>query len=590
MADAGNVVTLVKEARARRHAPLVLELDLTEGIVEGPPADPLSAVLTMRRAHLRDVLDGLHRARTDPRVKALVARVGSRIGLATAQELRDAVRAFRDAGKLTVAWAESFGETGRGTVPYYLAAAFERVYLQPSGDVALTGVALEEPFLGEALEKAGITPRFAQRHEYKTAANMFMQRGYTAPHEEMSERIVASILEQVVAGVAAGRGLPEERVRELIDRAPLPAAEALEAGLVDRLAYRDEVYAEVRAAARGRGAARGAHGTDGGNGAYGSGPAAEEPRLRYVTRYQRAQGLKERLPRPKQDVVALIQGHGAIRLGRSGRGGPLPGQVAAMGSDTITAAFRAAVKDDRVKAIVFRVDSPGGSYVASDTIWREVVLARRAGKPVVVSMGRLGASGGYFVAVPADVIVAQPGTLTGSIGVVFGKPVVDGLLGRLGIGLGTVEQGAHARMYAPTRDFSAEEWQRVNAFLDRIYDDFVGKVAEGRGLPRERVHELARGRVWTGADAHERGLVDELGGMERAAEIARKKAGLPADAPLRPYPRVSPMERLRPAESSEDRTAAAARVDAWGPLSGLAARLGLPAGGPLMLTGDWNLR
>ncbi|MEV5752018.1 signal peptide peptidase SppA [Actinoallomurus sp. NPDC052308] len=570
MVDAGAVVDLLKDARERRTAPLILELDLTDGIVEGPPADPVSALVSMRRAHLRDVLAGLRKGGSDPRVKALIVRIGGgRLGLAVAQELRAAVQAFRDAGKLTVAWAESFGETGRGTVPYYLATAFERIYLQPSGDLALTGVALEEPFFNEALEKAGITPRFAKRHEYKTAANTFMERTYTPEHREMSDRIVSSIGAQVVAGVAAGRGLPEERVRELIDQAPLLGPEALEAGLVDRLAYRDEVYAEVRAAA---GGVRGG-----------------EVRLRYVARYNRGQNVTKRIPRPQQDVVALIQGHGPIRLGRSGRG-LLPGQGASIGSDTIAAAFRAAARDDKVKAIVFRVDSPGGSYVASDTIWREVVLARKAGKPVIVSMGNVAASGGYFVAAPADTIVAQPGTLTGSIGVVIGKPVIGDLLDRLGIGLGSVEHGAHARMYAPTRDFTDEEWSRINTFLDRVYDDFVGKVAEGRAMSRERVHELARGRVWTGADAHERGLVDELGGLAYALDLARKKAGLAADAPVRAYPRVSPLDRLRPAESSDDRTAASARVDAWGPLTGVATRIGLPSGGPLMLPGAWEIR
>ncbi|MCW2944411.1 MAG: signal peptide peptidase SppA, type [Actinoallomurus sp.] len=566
MVDAGTVVDLLKDAHDRRNAALVLELDLTEGIVEGQPAGPVSALLTMRRTHLEDVLDGLRRARTDPRVRALIVKIGGhRIGLAMAQELREAVRAFRDSGKLTVAWAESFGEVSRGTVPYYLASAFQRICMQPSGDLALTGVALEEPFFNEALGKIGVTPRFAKRHEYKTAANTFMERTYTPEHEEMSGRLVASAGEQVVAGIAAGRGLPEERVRQLIDQAPLLGSEALDAGLVDRLAYRDEVYAELRAA------------------------FGEDVRLRYVSRYNRTQGLAKRIPRPQHDAVALIQGQGPIRLGRSGRGA-LPGRGSSIGSETISAAFRAAVKDARVKAIVFRVDSPGGSYVASDTIWREVVLAREAGKPVIVSMGNVAASGGYFVAAPADAIVAQPGTLTGSIGVLVGKPVVGELLDRLGIGLGSVEQGAHARMYAPTRDFTAEEWTRVNIFLDRVYDDFVGKVAEGRGLSRERVDELARGRVWTGADAHERGLVDELGGLGLAMDLARKRSGLPAGAPVRAYPHVSPLDRLRPAESSEDRTAARARLDAWGPMSGLAVRLGLPAGGPLMLPGSWDIR
>ncbi|MEO3825035.1 signal peptide peptidase SppA [Actinomadura sp. B10D3] len=567
MVDPGTVVNAIKQARDRRTAPLILELDLTEGIVETAPSDPISAILSMRRTSLRDVLDGLRRARSDDRVRALVVKVTGSIGLALAQELREAVQALRDAGKFTVAWAETFGETGRGTVPYYLATGFDKVYLQPTGEVGLTGVALEEPFFAGALEKAGVRPRFAQRYEYKTMANTFMEKTYTPEHEESSQRLVTSLGEQITAGIAAARGLPEDKVRELTDRGPLLAAEALEENLVDRLGYRDEVYGDLRD------------------------EFGEEAQLRFVSRYNRAHGLASRLPQPgKQDVVAYINGQGPIRLGRSGRGGPLPNSGPAMGSDTIGAAFRAAVKDDRVKAIVFRVNSPGGSAVASDAIWREVVLARRAGKPVVVSMGNVAASGGYYVAMAADTIVAQPGTITGSIGVVVGKAVVNDLLERVGIGLGSVADGDHARMFSATKDFSDSEWERVNASLDRIYDDFTAKVAEGRTLSRERVHELARGRVWTGADAKDRGLVDELGGVDLALEIARKKAGLATDAPVRVYPHTSPLERLRPPESSEDRAAASARFDAWGSLSGLAARLGLPSAGPLTLPGTWEIR
>jgi protease-4 len=570
MVDAGKVVELFNEARQQRTAPLILELDLSDGVVESAPADPLAAVMARRKTHLRDVLDGLRRGAADPRVRALVVKVAGGVGLATVQELRQAVQDFRDAGKITVAWTESFGETGRGTIPYYLATAFERIYLQPSGDVGLTGVALEEPFFRGALDKLGVAPRFGQRHEYKTAVNSLVERSYTPEHEEMSRRLVTSIGEQIVAGVAAGRDLAAERVRELVDKGPLLGTEALDAGLVDKLGYRDEVYEEVRAEVRAA--------------------AGEEPQLRYVARYNRSHSLARRLPRPRPDVVALIHGLGTIRLGRSGRS-PMPGQ-GAMGSDTVGAAFRAAIKDDHVKAIVFRVNSPGGSAVASDMIWREVMLARKAGKPVIVSMGNVAASGGYYVSVAADTIVAQPGTLTGSIGVYAGKPIVSELLDRLGVGVGTVQDGAHARMFSTTRDFSETEWERFNALLDRIYDDFTAKVAEGRELARDRVDELARGRVWTGADAHANGLVDELGGLDLAIGIARKKAGLAADAPARPYPHVSPLERLRPAESSEDRTAARARLDAWGawgPMSGVAARLGLPLGGPLMLPGRWEI-
>ncbi|NVI89386.1 signal peptide peptidase SppA [Actinomadura sp. BRA 177] len=567
MVDPGTVIDMFKQARDRRTAPLILELDLTEGLVETAPSDPISAILSMRRTNLRDVLDGLRRARSDSRVRALVVKISGGIGLALVQEVREAVQALRDAGKLTVAWAETYGEGGRGTVPYYLATVFDKVYLQPTGEVGLTGIALEEPFFAGALEKAGIQPRFAKRYEYKTMANTFLEKTYTPEHEESSQRLVTSLGEQITAAIAAARGLPEDKVRELTDRGPFLADEALEEGLVDRLAYRDEVYADLRE------------------------ECGEEAQLRFVSRYNRSHGLASRIPQPgKQDMIALINGQGPIRLGRSGRGGPLPNSGPAMGSDTIGAAFRAAVKDDRVKAIVFRVNSPGGSAVASDAIWREVVLARRAGKPVIVSMGNVAASGGYYVSMAADTIVAQPGTLTGSIGVVVGKAVVSGLLDRVGIGLGAVADGDHARMLSATKDFSDSEWERVNASLDRIYDDFTAKVAEGRDLSRDRVHDLARGRVWTGADAKENGLVDELGGIDTALDLARKKSGLPAGTPIRLYPHTSPLERLRPPESSEDRTAASARFDGWGSLGGLAARLGLPAAGPLTLPGTWEIR
>lgn len=560
MVDAAKLLGPVTQLAQRRAQPLILELDLTEGLMEGPPADPVSAVLGMRRPRLQDVLDGLRRARGDDRVKALVAKIGGRpLGFGVVQELRAAITAFRRSGKRTVAWAETFGEFGPGTVPYYLASAFEHIALQPSGDVVLTGVAIEEKFLRGTLDKLGVSWEVGQRHEYKSAVNTFTQTGFTEPHREADERLVASLSEQIVAGVAEGRGKSADDVRALIDKAPLLASEALEAGLVDRLAYRDEVYDEVRAAVDG------------------------EPGLQYVARYNRAHALASRIPKPREQVVALVRVTGGIRLGRGGRG------PAGAGSDSVAGALRAALKDDRVSAIVLRVNSPGGSYVASDVIWREVVRAR---KPVVVSMGDVAASGGYFVAMGADTIVAQPGTLTGSIGVFGGKPVVGELMTRLGVSWDTVREGARAGMFSTSNPYTEDEWSRVNSWLDRIYDDFTAKAAQGRSLSRERVHELARGRVWTGADALENGLVDRLGGLETAAALARKKAGLAADAPLRPYPHLSPLDRLRPPESSEDRTAArtAIRVEMWGPLAELAGRAGLPLGGPLMLPKRYEVR
>lgn len=550
--------------------PLVLELDLTSEVLEHVPPDPLGQLLARRRLGVRDLVDKLADAARDPGVAALVAKVGpTATGLARVQEVRAAVRAFRDAGKPTVAWAESFGEFSPGTVPYYLASAFEEIWLQPSGDVVLTGIALEARFLRGAFDKAGITPQFGQRHEYKNAADTLLQTGFTPAHREALSGLASSVADEIVAGVAAARRLSESQVRALVDRAPLSAAEARDSGLVDAIGYRDEAYAALRQR------------------------IGSPARLRYLARYSRSDP-KAAARRFVHDmrrggVIGLVHAVGPVRSGRSGRS---PLQGTSMGSDSVCAALRVARRDDRVKAVVLRVDSPGGSYVASDAIWREVGQVRAAGKPVVVSMGDVAASGGYFVAMGADTIVAQPSTITGSIGVLAGKAVVDGLLDRVGIGHDDVAVGERARLHSSTHAFTDADWKALDAWLDRVYDDFVAKVAVGRGMNRAAVHEVARGRVWTGEQARERGLVDELGGLARAVQLARQAAGLPEVAALVQVPKLNPVERVRPPRSSEDAAASSAGVllDGWGPVSLLAARLGLPSGGPLLLPYDLRLR
>jgi protease IV len=591
MADARLAASIVR-MRQRRTGPLILELDLTDGIAEGPPADPLSALLTMRRTRLQDLLDGLRRAAADDRVRVLVVKVGgSRIGLAKVQELRAAIGDFRQSGKPAVAWAESFGDFVHGNVPYYLATGFDRIYLQPSGTLGLTGVAVEQVFLHGALEKLGIGFESAKRHEYKSAPDQLTESGFTGPAREATARLAESVTEQLAGAIAAGRGLSVEQATSLISRGPFLAPQALAEGLVDGLMYRDEVYDQVRRQA---------------------GPDAT---LLYLQRYQRTQSfsdLPRRLGNSVQGIapgqherfVATIYAHGTIRHGRSGRGGP---GGSGMGSDTVAAALRAAGADDGARAVVLRVDSPGGSYTASDVIWREVVKLRAAGKPVIVSMGDVAASGGYFISAPADVIVVQPGTITGSIGVFMGKPVLRDLFGRAGLTTDSITDGAgaaNATMFSSSRPFSEAEWARVNEWLDAVYADFTEKVASGRRMPADRVHELARGRVWTGADAIANGLADEAGGLREAIAIARKRAGLPADAPVRVYPRLGPLDQLRPAESSEARPAARGQLgmgtvgagalaalfaDGWGPAWRFAAAAGLPPHGPLTLPGVWTI-
>jgi len=556
-----SVKDAVQKVASRQSAALVLELDLTEPLAQGVPGDPVSALIQRRQARLKDVLEGLRTAADDEQVEILLAKVGSgRIGFARAQELRDAILAFRASGKPAIAWAESFGEWSPGVVPYYLATAFDEIWLQPIGDVTFNGLTLGTPFVRGALDRLEIEPQFGQRYEYKNAADMLLRSTFSDAHREAVQRMATSVFDQVVSGVAAARGLPAERVRELADQAPISAEDALAAGLVDRIGYRDEVYADVRKR------------TD------------DSSKLLYLSRYARPM-ISVQAPRAvrKPRTVALVWGLGAIGSGRSGRRPDGP----RMGSDTVTAAFRAAASDQRVDAIVFRVDSPGGSAVASDTIWREVGQARAAGKPVVVSMGDVAGSGGYYVAMGADAIVAEPATITGSIGVLAGKIVTDSLLNRLGVSYDSVAVGSLARMFSTRAPYDPAERAALERWLDRIYEAFVGKVAAGRGLSRDEVHAVAKGRVWTGADAVERGLVDELGGLDRAVELARERAGIPvgAEVDVVSYPAVSPLARVRPPRSSESPGAAdaAALWEGWGSFAAMAARLGLPAAGPLAM-------
>lgn len=549
---------------SRHKPPILLELDLSQPLVEHEPDDPIAKLRSRGKPRLRPVLRALYEAGDDPRVVGLVAKVGDqKMSLARAQELRDAVAVFAASGKPTVAWADTFGESSNATIPYLLASAFGEIWLQPTGELNLLGVAAEVQFVRGVLDKLDIEPQMGQRYEYKNAADRLLATEFTDAHREASDRLAESAWEQVVTAVAAGRRMSEDAVRDLADRGPLFADEAHEGGLVDRVGYRDEVYTSVRRSVGG------------------------DVQLLFADKWTPATSLPTRVLKQisarNAPGVALVEGFGGIVTGRSRRT-PLQGPV--MGSDTVAAALRAAVRDDKVRAIVFRVDSPGGSAVASDTVWREVRCAREAGKPVVVSMGAVAGSGGYYVACSADTIVAEPGTITGSIGVLGGKFVTTGLTDRIGLSHDAVQHGAHARMYSTKRGFDEAERERLDAWLDRVYLDFTSKVAKGRGMTQEQVHEVAKGRVWTGADAVPRGLVDELGGLDTAVRIARAHANLSDDAPLRPAVSVPPLAKLKPPRSTEDPRAAASVgvwTDGWGSFAGLAATLGLPAGGPLTM-------
>ena len=526
------------------HRPaLLLELDLTEAPATSGPGDPVTRLRLRGRAQLRPVLRALHEAAEDDRVRGLIAKVGGELPWALMQELRLGVRAFAAGGKPTLAWAESFGEGSASMSDYVLATAFDEVWLQPGGELGMLGVAVETTFVRGALDRLGVEPQIEQRHEFKNAANAIMRTDFTDAHRTALDRLAESIHEDAIDMIAQGRTIDARQVRHLIDTGPRTARRALADGLVDHLGYRDQAYAAIRAR------------------------LGADVELLFADRW--APSRRPHVPARRTGHVALVEAHGTITTGRSRRG-PLGRQV---GSDSVGAALRAAVRDPRTRAVVLHIDSPGGSAVASDTIWREVSLVRDAGKPVVVAMGAAAASGGYYIACPADSIVALPSTLTGSIGVFGGKVVVRDLMDRLGLTTGTVAHGARSLMYSSRQGFSDDEREQLDATLDTIYDDFVAKVAQGRKRSVEEIDAIARGRVWTGSDALRVGLVDELGGLRDALRIARTRGGLPSDAPVVSALHVPALSRVGRARSTEDPRASLGT--ALPGLSGLAATLGL---------------
>ncbi len=481
----------------------ILSLDLGKSLAESAPSDPFTRFFLEETVSLRDVLDALQRAGDDARVKGVFARLGAdEMGTATVQELREAIAAFRAKGKFAIAFADTFGEFSPGNRAYYLATAFDEIWLQPLGAVGLTGLRIESPFFRGTLDKLGIVPRLDHRSEYKSAMNTMTDKAMGAAQREETVTIVKSVFGQIRRDVAAARHIDEAELGAIVDGGPYQASEADKLHLVDHLGYRDEAIAAARARA--------------------GGIAALLRPLRYL----------DRAGRPNRDgpTIALIYGTGIIQRGES-TDNPLSGS-GVLGAESVAHAFRSALADPKVRAILFRIDSPGGSAVASETIWRETVRAREANIPVIVSMGDVAGSGGYYIAAAAEKIVAQPATLTGSIGVVAGKMIVAGLWDKLGVSWDAVQEGGNAAMFSTIEDYTKQGERRFEGFLDTVYAGFKERVAAGRHLDKDSVEALARGRVWTGEDAKSRGLVDELGGYDTALRLARVAAHLDAEAPI----------------------------------------------------------
>ena len=460
-----------------------------EGEVPEQSSSDFGSFLERRPASLRTLTLSLDRAAADPKVRAVVVRVSvlPDSGWGKVQELRDAITRFRKSGKPAYAHLEVCGNK-----EYYLATACTKIYAVPTALLEVTGLHSEVMFFRNTLDKLGVQAQFEGVGKYKNAPNQFTETGFTGPHREQMEALIDSVYEQYVAAIAASRGKTPEEVQAIVDAGPYEGRDALKAGLVDELLYEDQIEDRLKAERVTPG--------------------------RYV-RSAKGFGLDGR---PK---VALVYAVGDIAPGES-QNGPLGSELA--GSDTVAGAIRDARKDDAIKAIVLRIDSPGGSGTASDVIWREVGLARKS-KPVVVSMGDVAASGGYYIGMGSDAIVAQPATITGSIGVFGGKFSLHGLYDKLGITKEIVARGERAAMFSEYRPWTEDERMRIRALMVSFYQDFVGKVAQGRKKSYEDVDAVAQGRVWTGSEALRHGLVDRLGGMDVALAVAKEKARIARD-------------------------------------------------------------
>ncbi len=463
---------------------------------------------------LEEVRHALDLIRADQRVRGVVFHIrGIQAGSATRHTLRRMILDLRAAGKRTVAWLPS-----ADTWDYYLASACQEIVLPPSGRINALGLRSEALFLKDTLAMTGVKADLESIAEYKVTPDMFRRTSMTEPHQEMLEALLDSIFEHFAAAIAEERGMTAERVHELIDQMPMTPDDALRADLIDAILYQDELAAHL-------GIAENAAGDIAADAA----PDVSEPandHATLITWHNAARWLKHPASWTTRKRVGVVSLEGMIVPGKSRRmPTPLPLPIEAQaGAETLTAALRQAEADPHIRAVIFHVDSPGGSSLASDLIWRQVQRLRER-KPVVVLMGEQAASGGYYVSASADHIVARPTTMTGSIGVWGGKFVIGELYDRLEIGHRELQRGARADLYSEFRPFNEEERQQVRQEMGATYARFKRVVAQGRSMTEEEVEEIARGRVWTGEQAAEIGLVDELGDFETALKAAKERAG-----------------------------------------------------------------
>ena len=500
-------IALIAESFGKPDVPenSVLVLSVTGDLPDYAPEDPTAKLFGINQTQsFTSLLMQLRKAKVDTRISAVLLDISfPGIGWGKADELRDAIKDFRASGKPLYAYMEI--GTNR---EYYIATAAEKIFLPPAGDLYVNGFAAQAMFYRGSLDKLGIEPQFLKIGKYKNAPDQYTEKQMTDGQREVINAVLDEYYGRLTQTIATERKKSVEDVKAMIDNAPFHATEAQQQGLIDGAFYRQQVYDELK-------------------NRLGYKP---DDKIRTISGTDYREIPADSLGLNTGERIAVIYASGGISGGNSNRS-PFGGEN--VGSDTMVKAINDAAEDTSIKAIVLRVDSPGGSALASDLIWNALETAK-AKKPVVVSMGDVAASGGYYIACNANKIVAEPSTVTGSIGVFMGKPVMKGFYDWIGVSNEYILRGKNAGIFRETVKWEGAELAKMQDQTNKIYfSDFVPKVAKGRGKTDEEVNTIGQGRVWTGTQAKQNGLIDEFGGLERAIELAKELANLPADKDVR---------------------------------------------------------
>jgi protease-4 len=508
----------------------VLVMKVTGEMPDYSPQDPTAELIgVVQPQSLLSFISSMKYARSDSRIGAILLDIDfPGIGWGKADEIREAIADFKSSGKPIYA----FMEIGSNK-EYYIASACDKIYLPPSGDLYINGLAANVMFYKGTLDKIGVEMDTVQIGKYKSAAEQYTRKDMSDGQREVTNAILDDYSNRIAAAIADGRKKSPEDVKAIIDNAPYDAVKAQSQGLIDGAIYRDEVYAQLKTQL-------------GYN---------DKTDLRTIGGRDYREAIGDSFSYGRDADIAVIFASGVITTGHSSSGG-FGGGESTVGSDTIIKAVNDAAKDDSMKAIVLRVNSPGGSALASDLMWRAIENAK-AKKPVVVSMGDVAASGGYYISCNANKIIAEPSTVTGSIGVFMQKPVIKGLLDWAGVSSETVKRGKNSGLFDTTTKWNDDERKKIEESAHKIYyEDFVPRVSKGRGKSVEEIDSIGQGHVWTGAQAKQNGLIDEFGGFEKAVEVAKQLANIPAEKSVRRvvFPAPRPFFESFLTESDEEAT------------------------------------